>query len=75
MVDKKSTTTTETTTEVTTTETTTGTTTETTTEDHPGPNTGDGAPIIPIAVILFVSLAGCGVIVIGKRRKEKQNNR
>ena len=75
MVDKKSTTTTETTTEVTTTETTTGTTTETTTEDHPGPNTGDGAPIIPIAVILFVSLAGCGVIVIGKRRKENQNNR
>ena len=75
MVDKKSTTTTETTTEVTTTETTTGTTTETTTEEHPGPNTGDGAPIIPIAVILFVSLAGCGVIVIGKRRKENQNNR
>ena len=80
MVDKKSTTTTETTTEVTTTETTTeitttGTTTETTTEDHPGPNTGDGAPIIPIAVILFISLAGCGVIVIGKRRKENQNNR
>ncbi len=64
------TTTEEPTTEITTTEITTQTT-----EDKPekpdGPKTGDEAPIVPAAIILFVSLAACGVLVVRKRKNKK----
>ena len=46
-----------------------------TTEDKNKPDTGDRAPVVPIAVILFISLGGCGVIVAYKKRKVNHNSK
>ena len=52
-------------------------TTDEPTTDEPGnpdePKTGDEAPIAPAVVMFFVSLAACGVLVVKKRRNEKDN--
>ena len=50
-------------------------TTEITTEDKNKPDTGDRAPVVPIAVVLLISLAGCGVIVASKKRKDNQSSK
>ena len=67
--------TTEVTTEGTTADTTETTTTEITTEDKTKTSnktkTGDDAPILPAVVILLMSLAASGILVVRKRKNEK----
>jgi hypothetical protein len=48
-------------------------TTEKSTSNSKAYRTGDQVPVIPIVVILIACLAGCGIIVIRKKRRDEEN--